>query len=97
MSKLNGKGGSKAYISLCGLVFDVSDSDAFRGGGYAQYPGHDISLAVAKHSLTTEYLNGSIENLPAEDKENLVKFYKMFVQKFEPVGFLQIDDNKKNQ
>ena len=88
LSHFDGKEGRRACISLCGLVFDVSNSDAFRGGGYAQYPGHDVSLAVAKHSLTTEHLNGSIDALSVGERENLVKFYKMFVEKFEPIGFL---------
>lgn len=58
ISEFNGKDGKPTYIGLNGFVFDVSSSDSFKeGGSYANFAGHDISIACAHYSTDDKYLD----------------------------------------
>ena len=47
----------KIYIGCNGFVFDVSKSENYRpGGDYANFAGHDISMACAYYSTDDKYL-----------------------------------------
>ena len=61
--KYDGKGpDGKIYIGCNGFVFDVTKSDNFREGGmYANFAGHDISIACAMYSTDDKYL-GQVYN-----------------------------------
>ena len=48
---------NKLLVAFNGAVFDVTESETFQKGAYHNYPGHDITIAVAKHSLSSEFLD----------------------------------------
>lgn len=54
----DGKEGRRCYIGLNGFVFDVSTSDSFKNGGsYANFGGHDISIACSQYSTDDKWLD----------------------------------------
>lgn len=58
IAQYNGKNGQKTYVGLNGFVFDVSSSPFYQDGGdYANFAGHDISIACAHHSTEDKYLD----------------------------------------
>ena len=56
--KYDGNGpDEKIFIGCNGFVFDVSKSPNYRpGGDYANFAGHDISMACAYYSTDDKYL-----------------------------------------
>ncbi len=47
--------GSKVYVAICDLIYDVSTSEAYRpGSSYAIFAGRDASVALAKMNFNVE-------------------------------------------
>ena len=48
--------GSKVYVAICDLIYDVSTSEAYRpGSSYAVFAGRDASVPLAKMNFNEEY------------------------------------------
>ena len=48
LSAYSGKDGSKSYVALKGMVFDVSANEVYDAkGGYNVFAGHDASASLA--------------------------------------------------
>ena len=79
-------------------MFDVSSSDSFKeGGSYANFAGHDISIACAHYSTDDKYLDliydPNNNDLDFNKQQNLLQFYIMFCQKYQIKGFVKINDD----
>ncbi len=59
LQKFNGKGESgKIYVSVQGIIFDVSSKEVYQeGGSYALLAGHDATFALAKMKLEVALLD----------------------------------------
>lgn len=50
--------GSKVYVAICDLIYDVSTSEAYRpGSSYAVFAGRDASVALANMNFKEENFN----------------------------------------
>ena len=81
----------KIFIGCNNYVFDVSDSDNFKKGGfYEEFAGHDISIACAHYSTETKYLDipyDEAENdLTFDKQQKLQGFFMQFCQKYDIKG-----------
>jgi predicted heme/steroid binding protein len=49
------KSGSKVYVAICDLIYDVSESEAYRPpSSYSVFAGRDASVALAKMNFNEE-------------------------------------------
>jgi membrane-associated progesterone receptor component len=72
----------EVYLSLNGIVFDVSEGRNFYGPGgpYEQFAGHECGIALAKMSFDTEHLDdvSGCKNLNFGEKEELNNWIEKF-------------------
>jgi membrane-associated progesterone receptor component len=70
------------YLSLNGIVFDVSDGRNFYGpdGPYELFAGHECGIALAKMSFDTEFLDNfaAIDDLKHGEKVELENWIDKF-------------------
>lgn len=59
LATYNGKDGTKAYIAVDGVVYDVTDVSAWKNGGHNGYEaGQDLTEAIKKAPHGTSKLDG---------------------------------------
>ena len=57
LKKFNGVN-CPSYISIKNVIFDVSDSEFYKpNGNYYKFVGKDASVALAKMSISEDYMN----------------------------------------
>lgn len=70
------------YLSLNGIVFDVSTGRDFygEGGPYEQFAGHECGMALAKMSFDVEHLDNiaGCDKLPYAEKDELENWIQKF-------------------
>lgn len=70
------------YLSLNGIVFDVSNGREFygEGGPYEQFAGHECGVALAKMSFETTHLDdiAGCQSLPYAEKDELDGWIQKF-------------------
>ncbi|CAD7953884.1 unnamed protein product [Amoebophrya sp. A120] len=84
---------NRMYIGVCGLVFDVQESDNFRPDfGYGKlWGGRDATYSLAMLSLKPDdaaKLDWKLEDLPDGNKESLKSWLDHFKKKYTIVGKL---------
>jgi len=93
LSEYNGENpGLPIYVSVKGIVFDVSDSRKVYGpgGNYNVFTGKDASRAIAKWSMSEEDLNDNLDDLSQEELARLDDIYnKLYLSKYPKVGYLE--------
>ncbi|XP_020570941.1 probable steroid-binding protein 3 [Phalaenopsis equestris] len=78
------------YISIRGVVFDVSTGKSFYGPGgtYAIFAGREASRALAKMSKNEEDVSGNLDGLSVKEMGVLEDWEKKFQAKYPVVGRL---------
>ncbi|PVU90650.1 hypothetical protein BB559_000996 [Furculomyces boomerangus] len=95
LSEFDGSGPTKIIlIGICGKVYDVTSKPQFYGpqGPYGVFAGRDATMALAKNSLTSEFIPKSgdkiydLSQLSDKEKEALDGWVSFFDNKYEVVG-----------
>lgn len=78
------------YISIRGVVFDVSAGKSFYGpgGAYDVFSGREASRALAKMSKNEEDVSGNLDGLTEKEIGVLEDWEKKFRAKYPVVGRL---------
>jgi len=92
-TKFNGLSGTPSYISVKGLVHDVSAKDAYReGGGYHILAGKEASVAFGKFKLNAEFMEWGkhdVKDLTEKEMKTLDEWATFFWKKYPAVGILE--------
>ena len=100
LSKLeqnNGEGEKPAWIALKGIVWDVSNSEAYKqkGGSYGLFAGKDVTLALTSMEFGDTGKRGWREKY-FQDRERLEcldEWCDYYQKKYAKVGYLQEEWN----
>ena len=91
----------KIYVSVCGKVFDVTDSGFYGPTDvYGMFAGHESSLALAKNELKPSLLDQlDLSTLNAMERDQLNGMFSHFEFKYRVVGWLKEfeEANKKDK
>lgn len=87
----NGQKRPKSYLACNGLVFDVTESEAYKPeGDYYKLVGKDASVALARMSMSEEDLDLRLEDvrLSAKEQKTLKEWEVYFRKKYKVVARL---------
>lgn len=99
LANFDGKKTSQIYFSANGVIYDVTDSDAFQSNGvYGKiFAGRDGTKALSLMSLDKKYVNNQNWNsLSHADKKALNNWTLYFDEKYKRVGCLKEFINNEN-
>ena len=87
------------WLSICGIVIDVKSAEIVYESMYGDFPdaiGNDISVALVNNKFDKETYNLSINDFKDDKKKlgKLKRFFKLFVESYPIIGFLQDIENK---
>mmetsp|Transcript_21985 Transcript_21985/g.24568 ORF Transcript_21985/g.24568 Transcript_21985/m.24568 type:complete len:184 (-) Transcript_21985:1556-2107(-) len=77
------------YLSLSGVVYDVSRGRGFYGpgGGYASFAGRECSVALAKHGFEPKFFeNPDVTTLTPDEVGTLNEWKAFFENKYDHIG-----------
>lgn len=85
--------GAPIYLSVCGLVYDVTKGAEFYGPGqpYSVFAGKEVSRCLGKMEIDDKEANAGWANLNDEHKECLQQWEARFKQKYPCVGTFSKD------
>ena len=89
------------WISICGIVLNVKSAEIVYESMYGDFPdaiGNDISVALVNNKWDKTTYNASINGNTIKDNKKklakLKKMFKLFVETYPIIGFLQDKDQK---
>eukprot|EP00923_Selenidium_pygospionis_P056611 GHVN01098795.1.p1 GENE.GHVN01098795.1~~GHVN01098795.1.p1 ORF type:complete len:186 (+),score=13.41 GHVN01098795.1:203-760(+) len=94
LAAYNGTKGARIYVSIRGVVYDVSlQGREFYGpgGSYHLFAGRDATMALATMSLEPSVLDSKdwqANELPLLEKETLASWIEKFESKYAVVGYV---------
>ncbi|KAL5594443.1 hypothetical protein BROUX41_001376 [Berkeleyomyces rouxiae] len=90
LAKADGAEGSKCYVAIKGVVYDVTGNKAYQPGGpYSAFAGKDASRALAKVSTKGEDVSSGWEDLTDKEKSTLNDWVTFFSKRYNVVGLVQ--------
>jgi membrane-associated progesterone receptor component len=92
LAKSSGRKGEKAYVACKGVVYDCSENEVYRSdGGYNCFAGKDATIALGKMLFEKSGELGWREKLSHEELCTVVEWASWFDQRYQKVGYLEID------
>jgi predicted heme/steroid binding protein len=81
----------KTYISIRGIIFDITDNEMFwPKGKYYKLAGTEASIALAKSDLGDKYVNSlDLSQLTQTERKFLNAHYMNFSEDYKVVGYLK--------
>jgi len=95
LAQFNGVNGCPIYISVLGVVYDVSAGRDFYGPGasYHCFVGKDSSRSLAKMQINDLEANASWRNLNEEHMKTLQEWRDKYQSKYPVVGLFRPDSH----
>ncbi|PHH50449.1 putative steroid-binding protein 3 [Ceratocystis fimbriata CBS 114723] len=85
-----GAEGSKCYVAIKGIVYDVTGNKSYQpGGAYAAFAGKDASRALAKVSTKDEDVKSEWQDLTDKEKSTLNDWVTFFSKRYNVVGLVK--------
>ncbi|KKF95892.1 putative steroid-binding protein 3 [Ceratocystis platani] len=90
LAEANGAEGSKCYVAIKGIVYDVTGNKSYQpGGAYAAFAGKDASRALAKVSTKDEDVKSEWQDLTDKEKSTLNDWVTFFSKRYNVVGLVK--------
>ncbi|KAL1891325.1 hypothetical protein Cpir12675_005009 [Ceratocystis pirilliformis] len=90
LAEANGAEGSKCYVAIKGIVYDVTGNKSYQPGGpYAAFAGKDASRALAKVSTKDEDVKSEWQDLTDKEKSALNDWVTFFAKRYNVVGLVK--------
>jgi len=88
LSQFKGEGDTSIYISVKGVIYDVTPSKEFYGpgGSYHVFAGRECARALALMKIDAEYCDDEMEGLEEKSLKILDDWIKKFDGKYTVVG-----------
>eukprot|EP00758_Cryptobia_borreli_P004377 Tbor_TRINITY_DN4340_c1_g1::TRINITY_DN4340_c1_g1_i1::g.7775::m.7775/K17278/PGRMC1_2; membrane-associated progesterone receptor component len=99
LKKKDGTNGEEIYLSLKGVVYDVTSGVDFYGPGkpYGVFAGKEVSRCLAKMDINDNESNADWENLNEEHTNTLNEWESKFQSKYPVVGQFLPDSQFKTR
>jgi membrane-associated progesterone receptor component len=93
--QFNGAAKPEIYISVKGIVFDVTSGSDFYGPGksYNKFAGREASRCLGKMQVDDSESNASWLNLNPEHMKTLDEWFDKYSKKYPVVGYFKKDDH----
>lgn len=93
LAAMNGEDGRPIYLSVKGIVYDVTKGADFYGPGkgYGVFAGKEVSRCLGKMEVNDKEANAGWRNLSEEHVKTLNEWEARFVAKYPVVGKFEAD------
>jgi len=88
LAQFNGEGGGDVYISVKGVIYNVTPAKEFYGpgGSYHVFAGRECARALASMKVDADFCDDQLEGLDEKSLKILDDWIKKFDDKYTVVG-----------